>query len=313
LAFGTARRAGADGELAVSVVGGVDAGGYPQMHTTVTAVDAANGRAVIRLAGCSPVELSEARDREVGRDTAEGVRLAYVAATRARDLLVIPAVGDERFLDVRRDESGSRGGWLSPLYDAVYPASDRWAASEAAPGVPRFRGKDSVLDRPIDVGAAQASVRPGLHRVGEHTVVWWDPAALSLGASPPFGIRREELLDKNADESVVAKDAERHHLWAGRRRELLRAASVPGLDVRPARVWAQTSREPTNVDVVDLPREAGRPSGPRFGSLVHAALAAVPLDADADRIRQIAELEARILGAEPAETAAAARVVAEVL
>jgi ATP-dependent exoDNAse (exonuclease V) beta subunit len=277
------------------------------------AVDAANGRAVIRLAGCSPVELSEARDREVGRDTAEGVRLAYVAATRARDLLVIPAVGDERFLDVRRDESGSRGGWLSPLYDAVYPASDRWAASEAAPGVPRFRGKDSVLDRPIDVGAAQASVRPGLHRVGEHTVVWWDPAALSLGASPPFGIRREELLDKNADESVVAKDAERHHLWAGRRRELLRAASVPGLDVRPARVWAQTSREPTNVDVVDLPREAGRPSGPRFGSLVHAALAAVPLDADADRIRQIAELEARILGAEPAETAAAARVVAEVL
>ena len=31
---------------------------------------------------------------EHGRDLAEGVRVAYVAATRARDLLVVPAVGD---------------------------------------------------------------------------------------------------------------------------------------------------------------------------------------------------------------------------
>ena len=34
---------------------------------------------------------------ELRRDAAEGVRVAYVAATRARDLLVVPAVGDEPF------------------------------------------------------------------------------------------------------------------------------------------------------------------------------------------------------------------------
>ena len=48
---------------------------------------------------------------EVARDEAEGVRLAYVAATRARDLLVVPALGDAPW----------DGGWLSPLNDALYP------------------------------------------------------------------------------------------------------------------------------------------------------------------------------------------------
>ncbi|MGQ0723290.1 MAG: UvrD-helicase domain-containing protein [Candidatus Eiseniibacteriota bacterium] len=276
------------------------------------AVDAAGGLAAVRLAGCAPVELGESREREVKRDAAEGVRLAYVAATRARDLLVVPAVGDERFQDVRGQDNPARGGWLSPLYDAIYPPRDSWGEGEAAKGLPPF-GSDSVLDRPFDVGAAQASVRPGRHRIGGHSVVWWDPALLALGATPPFGIRREELLSKDVDETVVQKDAHRHDAWAKRREELLAAASVPDLDVRTARTWAQTSREAANVETIDLPRAAGRPSGPRFGALVHAALATVPLDADADRIRQIAELQARILGAPPQETAAATRVVAEVL
>ncbi|TMA36343.1 MAG: hypothetical protein E6J87_00880, partial [Deltaproteobacteria bacterium] len=41
------------------------------------------------LAGCAPRELLEASAVELARDRAEAVRLAYVAATRARDLLVV--------------------------------------------------------------------------------------------------------------------------------------------------------------------------------------------------------------------------------
>ncbi len=56
-----------------------------------------------------------AEGNEVARDRAEGQRLAYVAATRARDVLVIPAVGDEAY----------DGGWLDPLMPAIYPRDRR--------------------------------------------------------------------------------------------------------------------------------------------------------------------------------------------
>ncbi|RPH57311.1 MAG: ATP-dependent deoxyribonuclease subunit A, partial [Acidobacteria bacterium] len=64
----------------------------------------------IRLAGCSPFDLVQHEPDELQRDRAEGVRVAYVAATRARDLLVIPAVGDEE-----------REGWIEPMNRAIYP------------------------------------------------------------------------------------------------------------------------------------------------------------------------------------------------
>ncbi|MGA3204725.1 MAG: UvrD-helicase domain-containing protein, partial [Bryobacteraceae bacterium] len=76
-------------------------------------VDGERRLCATRLLHCAPRELvdNEARERE--REQAEGVRVAYVAATRARDLLVIPAVGDEPF---------PNGGWLSPLNKAIYPS-----------------------------------------------------------------------------------------------------------------------------------------------------------------------------------------------
>jgi len=46
------------------------------------------------LCGSAPIELLEAADEELRRDQAEAIRVAYVAATRARDLLVVPVCGD---------------------------------------------------------------------------------------------------------------------------------------------------------------------------------------------------------------------------
>src|SRR5919205_4573742 len=59
----------------------------------------------LRLMRCAPHDLADHEVEERGREEAEGVRVAYVAATRARDLLVIPGVGDQPL----------EGGWLSPL------------------------------------------------------------------------------------------------------------------------------------------------------------------------------------------------------
>ena len=88
---------------------------------------------------------------EVARDQAEGERLAYVAATRARDLLVVPAIGDEAY----------EGGWLDPLMPAIYPPPGDGRTPSAAAGCPAFPSKDTVLTRPDGDPARADDGRPG--------------------------------------------------------------------------------------------------------------------------------------------------------
>ena len=65
----------------------------------------------MKIGGWSPLDLQQQNEREAKRDEAEGIRLAYVAATRAQDLLVVPAVGEGPY-----DK-----GWVRPLNRALYP------------------------------------------------------------------------------------------------------------------------------------------------------------------------------------------------
>jgi len=67
------------------------------------------------------------------------------------------------------------------------------------------------------------------------------------------------------------------------------------------------------VEVIEVERDVERPAGVRFGALVHAALAAVPLDANDTQVREIAFLHARILGSDESEAVAAATAVRSVL
>jgi hypothetical protein len=62
--------------------------------------------------GFPALEIHRLSEKE--EDLAETRRLFYVAATRARDLLVVPAVGDEPLAE----------SWLEPLHKALYPARD---------------------------------------------------------------------------------------------------------------------------------------------------------------------------------------------
>src|SRR5207302_10637223 len=79
------------------------------------------------LAGCAPAELLADAAALLQRDREEVVRVAYVAATRARDLLVVPATGD-----------GEPQGWLEPLNPALYPAPLERRQGRPAPGCPQF-------------------------------------------------------------------------------------------------------------------------------------------------------------------------------
>ncbi|MFN8178057.1 MAG: UvrD-helicase domain-containing protein [bacterium] len=299
------------------------------------ALDPEKGLCAVRIAGWAPAELLEARDAEIRRDVAEGVRLAYVAATRARDLLVVPALGDGPWMDM---EDGAKASWIAPLFGGIYPKVPERVEAEAAAGCPRF-GKDSVRDRVEETGEASAScVRPGSHRFegagGEasaYDVVWWDPNVLDLGREPPFGVRSEELLSREVDASVVQADVAAYRAWEEQKRALVEGASRPSCRVETATERARRNiggagtsagagargapgaagREA--VERIDLPREKKRPSGRRFGTLVHAVLANVPLDADVEGLRVVAELSGRVLGAPEEEVAAAAKVARTVL
>ncbi|HEY4730367.1 MAG TPA: UvrD-helicase domain-containing protein, partial [Myxococcales bacterium] len=67
-------------------------------------VDAERKVWAMPLAGCAPAELLADAAALLKRDREEVVRVAYVAATRARDLLVVPVTADEELQD-----------WLEPL------------------------------------------------------------------------------------------------------------------------------------------------------------------------------------------------------
>src|SRR2546427_253349 len=173
------------------------------------------------LAGCAPAELLADAQALLERDREEVVRVAYVAATRARDLLVVPVTADQELL-----------GWLSPLNAAVHPTPLLRRDPRPAPGCPAFGG-EAVLDRPQGALTALA-VPPGLHapQAGTHEVVWWDPRALDLGREEENWLRERDLL--LVDDGAARLTSEAHQRWQERRKETLERGARPSLRVETA-------------------------------------------------------------------------------
>ncbi len=280
-------------------------------------LDSANGLAAIKLAGWTPLDLRTNNALEVGRDRAEGVRLAYVAATRARDLLVIPAVGD----------GPHEKGWVHPLSPAIYPTADVLQDHRGDPltgrglRLPEFKGRDTVLDRPDGQNPNFETVRPGVYEFTDpvtkqpYSVVWWDPLLLERRGDERRGLRREDLITKEAPPALVAEDRARYEQWRAWRTAVIERGATPSMRVLTVSEWVDTVAidpfEPRTraIDIADA-RSAEPPpvSGRRFGILVHALMASTPLNASPDEVAQLALVQARLLGATDEERAAAASV-----
>ncbi len=112
---------------------------------------------LVPLAGCIPAELREREAEVLERDAAESIRLTYVAATRARDLLVVPVVGDQRL-----------PGWVDVLHPALYPPRDKQRLPQPAPGCPP------------SAPTAWSCVRPAVHARWRRR---WPPACTSPSAA----------------------------------------------------------------------------------------------------------------------------------
>ena len=170
-----------------------------------------------------------------------------------------------------------------------------------APGCPAFPSKDTVLDpaptairpgpttvaRPAFEFAQSSGVsrpcepNPGSRAPSPTTyhVVWWDPHALGLDGADAGGLRRDDLIAKDGDQAGVEQRMGEYRAWQADR---VAASRAPGAGI-VSRTATELARDRTlpaasrdvAIEVIDLPRPAGRPFGPRFGSLVHATLATV--------------------------------------
>jgi ATP-dependent exoDNAse (exonuclease V) beta subunit len=64
------------------------------------------------------------------------------------------------------------------------------------------------------------------------------------------------------------------------------------------------------MTIETIAKAAGRPTGPRFGTLVHTILRDAPLDSDRSTLASLAEVHGRLLGATSEEVEAAIDAVA---
>ncbi|HET9743592.1 MAG TPA: 3'-5' exonuclease [Terriglobales bacterium] len=275
-------------------------------------LDGERGLCAVRLSGWLPQDVIDHAAEEHSRDEAEGIRVAYVAATRARDVLVVPAIGE--------DATGvgpaiAASWWVAPLYSALYPPEEKRHSPARAGMCPAF-GLDSVLNRPNGEPPLEYTVRPGAHGFGSgstaYNVVWWGPTTLELGKPPSFSIRQQELLERG-DDQLVQHHLTEYQAWRNVRQKLLEHGSMPS--IRFQTVTDSAKRElalDVKTEVVEMAKKT-RPYGPRFGSLVHATLAAVPLGSNAPDVAAVANLQGRIFGATREEIAAAIEVAVAVL
>lgn len=233
-------------------------------------VDVAKGVCAVPLCDAAPYELRVHRDALLRREQAEEIRLTYVAATRARDLLVVPCVGDAR-----------QPGWVDALHPALYPTAQTKRTPTLAPGCPAF-GDDSVLEVPARAQRSKdESVAPGQHvpERGEHRVVWWDPRALVLDRTPVGGVRQQELLSPAGDSAAERTSAERYEKFEATRHATLERASTATLRTSTITALAKqagfAAQASAQVSIESVARTADVQSfgGARFGSLMHATLA----------------------------------------
>ena len=283
----------------------------------------------LRIGGWSPRDLIDSKEEELSRERAEGERIAYVAATRARDLLVVPGVGDEPYEE----------GWIAPLNTAAYPPENMRRQHLPAPGCPAFKSRDTVRVRPDGDPASPRTVCPGLHHISPANVtpgvsradtpdqsvslVWWAPDALTLDVEAQFGLRRDDLIVKDVPAAVLRQQLDEYHSWKANRQLSIDAAAQPSIAVITATEWARRDPSPAGTPSGDIggvevtiesALEGGpRPGGRRFGTLIHALLAEVPLPVAGDSIASLAAARGRVLGATSEEVVAAQRTVRHVL
>ncbi|HJL40154.1 MAG TPA: UvrD-helicase domain-containing protein [Myxococcales bacterium LLY-WYZ-16_1] len=237
--------------------------------------------AAFSVCGCLPLDLELHREAAAAEDRAESMRLAYVASTRARDLLVVTSMA-----------AAEGEPWFGPW----------WPALEIPNG---------TQPKPV-WGLDPSPISDVENRPGGKIQAGPDlPAAVILPSSVTGGSFQLEhgVSDPQAlQEGPHADGGRDHHArWWQRRIARREAGAVP------ERLLLRASEAPFDpleivgsIREIHLPVSSERPHGRRFGELVHGLLRQT---FDPNGPKPDAEAIARRLGATEAEHAAALAVV----
>jgi ATP-dependent exoDNAse (exonuclease V) beta subunit len=255
-------------------------------------IDPVSRLCATRILRCAPLELSQHETEERLREREEGLRVAYVAATRARDLLVVPAVSDQ-----------PTDWWLSPLNPALYPSPGEARAAKPAPGCPKF-GDSTMTSQP-------SVIQPGLHRSQADTeVVWWDSNLLELRVEEKESLNPAEVF---ADTPLGRRSEESYMQWKDSRERQIEQGRMPAIEITLATQAASPPPDAVAVEQATARAAGERPGGVRFGRLLHGVLRDAQLDADRGSLEKFARLHGRLAGATEEEIDAATVAVAAVL
>lgn len=243
-------------------------------HSVVTTVvNEAAGTLALRLGGLSPAGWAAIRDGEAILQREERRRWTYVAATRARDQLVIcrPPPGQEE----REDEDETGDGEAAP---GPVDGRDLLAAELSPRGLPAHEGLEHEAE--VDVGpGARVRVRLAdalapVERPDE-TYPGRDAEVDRLLADPPA----------TGDPEGEARAAEVHERIRAATRGCLRwrAASVPDRPVR----WTVGA---------SLEEGAGVSVGTRGGHVIHAVMERLDLSRPRAELEPVADELTLLLG-----------------
>jgi ATP-dependent helicase/nuclease subunit A len=176
-------------------------------------------------------------------------------------------------------------------------------------GCPKF-GSATVLNRPPDQ-PEEVSVKPGLHypKFGNHKVVWFDPAVLALRVAKAEGIENEQVLSGTTEQAI--EGLRRYQEWKDKRAQRIERGAVPRYLVTTAEtIGTAAEAEHIPVDIITLSVAPTRPTGRKFGRVVHDILqhAASP-----DEAVVLADVWGRRHGGSEEERAAAAEAARQAL
>jgi ATP-dependent exoDNAse (exonuclease V) beta subunit len=136
---------------------------------------------------------------------------------------------------------------------------------------------------------------------------------LVLDAQEEVGLRQQRILAADEHGRVANAGIEAHERWQRQRTETRDRASSPSLRVEPVTSAIASARAAAGRELVGVEQgrrgARSRPGGRRFGTLVHAILAGVPLDSDQETVGEYARIQGRLIGATEEEVNAAREAV----